>query len=849
MAKSNTIVYQFMGDTTNLEDALSRARKAFNKSIRQFKEAQDGQLDETQKTQKKIAKGYLETIASLTSSGKKLSADETETLQKNVKAYLKLVERMQRNANNIVDKYRKKQNKQIEKQDKENAEKQTALDKKLDTAMTPAGRALMSVKSQELLSFVPNLKGYVNDTEINKLLDTIANYQSALETLSNVEKSTTATEEERSMATINLRASTAELLNYEEQYSELLKHLKSRQSTFNNSITDLNSLFKALNNRLQNAVSSLDFWLSLLRKAFNIIKEGVSSYSDYVESLNFLTEATGECSDALKEFTDTQVQAFGLNPTEINTAAATFYTLANSLGLTASQSQLVSENMTKLAQDMASLHNVTVEEAMTKLRSALAGQSKALSVWGINVSDASVEQWLLTKGINASMSSMNEASQAAARYAFIIAKSTSAQGDLSRTITSPANQMKIFSTQVSLLTQNLGSLFTNILMPMLKIVNPILQALNAFGKALTSLSASSFTSSVGSQLEDITDDAEDASDAFSGLTDLDEINTASSSSSNIGESVESQIAAILEGYDNLSDQTGHLTEVFTALGEAMAPIWAMFNNSSSFSVISAAFEGLGIILTPVKLALEGISWLFQQMPEPLQQVVGILSELALALAEITIAIAAIKALGSLSLIKNFISILGKMLLSIKSITVQLWKKITAQKTDVALSLKDNLVKKQSILQSTKQRIANWWETASWWAKAKAIAAAMAALGVLTAAAVVAVVATMNSLSSSNSSRSSNVTGLAKGGVATGPTLAMIGEGKYPEAVVPLGNSPQFASMQDTLAEVVVNAIQGNGASRSSGSTPVTINIDGRTIAKALWPSLAATQSQVGVKIK
>ncbi len=844
MAKSNTLVYQFMGDTTNLEEALRRARKAFNKSIRQFKEAQDGQLDETQKTQKKTAKGYLETITSLTSSGKKLSKDEVETLQKNVKAYLKLVERMQRNANNIVDKYRKKQDKQTAKQDKANAEKQTELDK----MMTPAGRALMTIKSQELLSLAPNLKGYVRDSEINNLVDAIVNYQSALEALNDAEKDATATEEERNMATANLRTSTEKLMDYDDQYAELLSRLKSRQSMFNNSITDLNSLFKALNNRLQNAVSSLDFWLSLLRKAFSIIKEGVSSYSDYVESLNFLTEATGECSDALKEFTDAQAQAFGLDPTEINTAAATFYTLANSLGLTASQSQLVSENMTKLAQDMASLHNVTVEEAMTKLRSALAGQSKALSVWGINVSDASVEQWLLTKGINASMSSMNEATQAAARYAFIIAKSASAQGDLSRTIQSPANQMKIFSTQVSLLKQNLGSLFTNILMPMLKIVNPILQALNAFGKALTSLSASSFSSSVGSQLEDITDDAEDASDAFSGLTDLDEINTTSSSSSNIGESVESQIAAILEGYDNLSDQTGHLTEVFTALGEAMAPIWSMFNNSSSFSIISAAFEGLGIILTPVKLALEGISWLFQQMPEPLQQVVGVLSELALALAEITIAIAAIKALGSLSLIKNFISILGKMLLSIKSITVQLWKKITAQKTDVALSLKDNLVKKQSILQSTKQRIANWWETASWWAKATAIAASMAALGLLTAAAVVAVVATMNSLNS-NSSRSSNVTGLAKGGVVTGPTLAMVGEGKYPEAVVPLGNSPQFASMQDTLAEVVVSAIQGNGSSRSSGSTPVTINIDGRTIAKALWPSLAATQSQVGVKIK
>lgn len=44
--------------------------------------------------------------------------------------------------------------------------------------------------------------------------------------------------------------------------------------------------------------------------------------------------------------------------------------------------------------------------------------------------------------------------------------------------------------------------------------------------------------------------------------------------------------------------------------------------------------------------------------------------------------------------------------------------------------------------------------------------------------------------------------MASGGVATGPTRAVVGEGKYDEAVIPLGNSPQLNEMLDKFANKV-----------------------------------------------
>ena len=44
--------------------------------------------------------------------------------------------------------------------------------------------------------------------------------------------------------------------------------------------------------------------------------------------------------------------------------------------------------------------------------------------------------------------------------------------------------------------------------------------------------------------------------------------------------------------------------------------------------------------------------------------------------------------------------------------------------------------------------------------------------------------------------------MASGGVATGPTRAVVGEGKYDEAIIPLGNSPQLNEMLDKFASRV-----------------------------------------------
>lgn len=62
--------------------------------------------------------------------------------------------------------------------------------------------------------------------------------------------------------------------------------------------------------------------------------------------------------------------------------------------------------------------------------------------------------------------------------------------------------------------------------------------------------------------------------------------------------------------------------------------------------------------------------------------------------------------------------------------------------------------------------------------------------------------------------------LASGGVVTSPTYSMIGEGRYDEAVIPLGNSPQMKDLVSQIAEAV------KGGNSDDEMVPVQVYMDG-----------------------
>ena len=82
--------------------------------------------------------------------------------------------------------------------------------------------------------------------------------------------------------------------------------------------------------------------------------------------------------------------------------------------------------------------------------------------------------------------------------------------------------------------------------------------------------------------------------------------------------------------------------------------------------------------------------------------------------------------------------------------------------------------------------------------------------------------------------------LAEGGVVDSPTLSMIGEGKYPEAVIPLGDSPQMKNLVQQIADKL-------DSTSSNNDTPiqVTMYLD----SQVLYKSVQRTSRERGVDFK
>lgn len=800
MATPNVIEYRFEGDTLDLESAIKRIDKVLRESAKTFKKYQDGTITESQKREIEQLRKLKRQLAGY-SKLKVLTKEEEKRAKYAGDSAFKIASRLTRSARSVGT-----------------AGEKEAAKRHLD--FSDANLFQAGVQARELQLRLIDAKSFMSPDQLSDLRNQLVAYNEVL-------KDSTASEEEKEEAINNIN----------ELYQDYNASLKKAEQILvkEGKVLQTNvDILEQFDQYMMRAVTSTNFWMNALKRLGEVIKQGITYYADYVESLNFLDRATISATEDLRKFTEQQSLAFGLDPTDINTATAMFYSFANSMGMANEEATLIAKNLTQLTQDIASLQNIDMETAMTKLRSALAGQSRALAQLGVNVSDTNMNEWLLSKGINKTMNDMNEASQAAARYAFILASTTTAQQDLAKTIESPANQFKILTTQLKLFTQYFGATFLPLIMPAVKILNNLLRPLNAFMQGLTSIAASGYSSSIGDAADAMGafgDETEQAAKAVNGLTGLDEINMFNKNQGASGALgiVEDDIALLLTGYDNLSEGASKLVEIFGQMGETLAPFFAMLTNQTNFSMITAFFNTLYLVLWPVSKIFEAINVLLSAMPEEVVKVISVMTELGVALGSVLITFAALKTLLEMKWIQAFISNLRGLISAISNVI-----KVTVQW--IAKTI-------QSIAATLKQAWADRAAAAAKWKLAIAGIAAAGTLALVVGGIVMAAVSAAQA--TANSAEAATDVHMAKGGIVTGPTLALVGEGSYNEAVVPLGDSPQFTEMKQSIAQEVV--MRQAGTNRGTG-TPIIIQLNGKELARALLPDLSITRPQIGVKL-
>lgn len=329
------------------------------------------------------------------------------------------------------------------------------------------------------------------------------------------------------------------------------------------------------------------FWV---KRGADKLWKSIETSMDYVETLNYFDAAFGQVAESAvsqwedagaesaeayyKSFSDRAKQitskmtgfsvkddgtlqatgqpSLGIDPEKLMNYQATFGQMASSMGVTAETSLKLSQALTEIGGDLASVKNLDFDKVWNDMASGLAGMSRTLDKYGVNIRNVNLQQKLYELGIQANITALNQNDKALLRAIILLDSTKYAWGDLATTINQPANQLRLIESNFQNLSRTIGNLFLPMVSKVLPYVNAMVIALQRLATWLGNLlgiDLSKVTSSVADSSFDfgsIADEAEAATEAVNKLQkgirkfdELDVITTSSGSSSGSGGGLDS----------------------------------------------------------------------------------------------------------------------------------------------------------------------------------------------------------------------------------------------------------------------------------------------------------------------
>jgi len=178
---------------------------------------------------------------------------------------------------------------------------------------------------------------------------------------------------------------------------------------------------------------------------------------DYGETLNAVFVTFGkEGSAEIKKLADASAETYGLSKTDFNNMAVSFSNFAKDLETPRKKASAIVGDLSERVADFASVMNISVPDAASKMASALAGESEPMKKFGINISQAAVEAFALEKGIIKAGDKMTDSEAGVARYGLLMEKTSVYAGDFANTSDSLANKQKILGAEFDNLKISIG---------------------------------------------------------------------------------------------------------------------------------------------------------------------------------------------------------------------------------------------------------------------------------------------------------------------------------------------------------------------------------------------------------
>lgn len=290
----------------------------------------------------------------------------------------------------------------------------------------------------------------------------VENYRKKLETATNAKGNNTKAIENN---TASLQIAEAKLGQTRAQLDKVTQELEKQKTTLGKTSEE----WKDLSEKTTAIGKGMTMKLTA-----PILAAGVASFklgADFEQALGKMGTVFESNSRGIEIWSKNALKDFGLARSTAITMVSDFGALFKGMGISLKNTETWSKTLTERTMDLANFYNYTVDETTNALNAIVTGQTEPLRKFGINMTQAALQEFALANGIRKKITEMTEAEKVQLRYNFVIERTNIAVGTTAKESETATGQMNRFKEVV----KELGIGFSEHILP---IFTPIIKGLS-----------------------------------------------------------------------------------------------------------------------------------------------------------------------------------------------------------------------------------------------------------------------------------------------------------------------------------------------------------------------------------
>lgn len=609
------------------------------------------------------------------------------------------------------------------------------------------------------------------------------------------------------------------------------------------------------NNETKEASKNTGSWLTKLKKFTTAVISATrfatklvsltKQSSSWIENLNLFAVTFGENYQETLDWALEFSNRLGVSNNEIVRMTGLFKQLSTAIGVADKTGDELSETLTKLAYDFASFYNVADVQTVTeKLQSGIfSGQVKTLRSLGIDVSQESINTLLenneALKKLRVSASGLSQTQKVLARVILTMQSGSNAFGDMSRSIETLENRIRVFKGSLENLKLAFGDLVSPYFSDFVTYVNGFIQALTVAIRKITPIKKE-LTYDVGNTIFTKADeDLEEFSNNL-GLLSFDKFESLSSGR-------EGENLAITEALTKeLEKQQALYEEKASQFAGIDRQVESIKNKILDWIFPERTTEELGKfngVLTTIYHSLESLYKIIKSIAEPMAEfalnILDVVNKTVNWLDKLNMLEPTLQAILSLALTATIFTKISKITKALEGLNTTLGKiAIFVGTFSTILSFLNSLDGKSKIIWSLVSAVG-------------ALALAVVALNSPKTSIIktIGLTAALGAGIASLIGLTSSIKGFATGGIPEKSELFYMNEYGRPEALIKTGNSQtnviNMQQLRQMTKEGFIEAIYETGLNRGAEITLRGSEINDSTLARALFPALKVESKKYG----